>query len=214
MMGNYFSSVRINWSLAWRHKDFRYKAFSAILLMSVILSCFPVFFQYIENRKGAVLNDPVLQWIPVHDVYLFLFILVWSCALLILIAAVRSPSVFLTFLLAYILLSLTRMASIFLFPLEPPAGIISLVDPLTNHFYGARFVTRDLFFSGHVSTGFLMYLCHREKFSKYYTLISCCIVSILVLVQHIHYSVDVLFAFPIAYVCYRCAKVINRPNYP
>ena len=214
MMGNYFRSVRINWPLAWRHKDFRYKSITAFLSMSVILSYFPSFFQYIENRKGAVLNDPVLHWIPTHDVYLFLFILVWSCAFLMLIAAVRSPSVFLTFLIAYTLLSLARMASIFLFPLEPPVGIVSLVDPLTNHFYGVNFITRDLFFSGHVSTGFLMYLCQEKKISKYFTLISCCLISILVLVQHIHYSVDVLFAFPIAYLCYICAKIMNIGHYP
>jgi hypothetical protein len=99
--------------------------------------------------------------------------------------------------------------TIYLFPLETPPGIITLIDPLSNHFYGVPFITKDLFFSGHVSTLFLMFLCQKNKYFKFYTLISCLCVGILVLIQHIHYSIDVIFAFPFAYLCYQTAKYVT-----
>src|SRR5665811_2116514 len=86
-------------------------------------------------------------------------ILIWSSAFFMLITIIKNPSIFLTFLIAYLLLSILRALSIFLFPLEAPLGIINLIDPLTNYFYGVPFITKDLFFSGHVSMLFLMYLC-------------------------------------------------------
>ncbi|MDB5198669.1 MAG: hypothetical protein JWO92_632 [Chitinophagaceae bacterium] len=208
MVSRYFKSAGLSWELSWQQKTFRYKLFVGIFILMIILISFPFFFQYIEKRKGLLLDDALLNWVAAYDVYILIFSLVWSCALFMLIAAVKDPGIFLTFLIAYILLSIVRMLSIFLFPLEPPAGIINLTDPLSNYFYGVSFITKDLFFSGHVSTLFLMYLCHHNKFMKYYTLISCLCVSILVLIQHIHYSIDVLFAFPFTYLCYSLAKYI------
>ena len=44
-------------------------------------------------------------------------------------------------------------------PLDPPPGMIVLEDPLVQLFGGAsRPLTRDLFFSGHTSTMFLLFL--------------------------------------------------------
>lgn len=206
MMGDYFRNSRLNWRQAWQHKSFRYKTFAGILLISIILYYYPLFFQFIEKRKGISLNDVLLERIPAYDVYFLIFILIWSSAICIFLAAIRNPSIFIISLFAYILLSLTRMLTIFLFPLEPPSGLISLTDPLANHFYGVTFITKDLFFSGHVSTVFLIFLCLRDKFCKYFTIVAAIMVSILILVQHIHYFIDILFAFPFAYICYRCAK--------
>lgn len=206
----YFKSAALNWKTVWQDKSFRYKLFTGIFLITIILISYPFFFQYIEKRKGFLFNDRVLSIIPAYDVYIPIFFFIWSSAFLLSIAAIKDPQILLTFLTSYIFLSLVRATSIFLFPLETPPGIIALIDPLSNHFYGVPFITKDLFFSGHVSTLFLMYLCHTKKSFKFYTLISCFCVSILVLVQHIHYSIDVLFAFPFASICYKIAKKISN----
>jgi hypothetical protein len=208
----YFKSVGTNWKIAWQKKKFRYTLFAGLFLMTVILACYPFFFQYIEDRKGYLFRDPVLKLVAAHDVYIPVFFFIWSCAALMFVSAIRNPGVLLTFLVSYIFLSIIRMLAIFLFPLEPPAGIISLIDPLSNYFYGAKFITRDLFFSGHVSTLFLMYLCQQGKLTRTYTLIASLCVSILVLIQHIHYSIDVLFAFPFAYGCYKCGKDVANQD--
>lgn len=212
-VNKYFKTTRLNWKLSWQEKSFRYKLFAAVFFIIIILICYPFFFQYIQKRKGILFNDPLLNLIPAYDVYILIFILVWSCAFLMLITAIKNPGILLTFLISYIFLSIARGLSMFLFPLEPPIDIINLIDPLSNHFYGVPFISKDLFFSGHASTLFLIFLCQNTKPRKYYSLVSCLCVSILVLVQHIHYTVDILFAFPFAYLCYRCAKYISVEQY-
>ena len=206
---SYFTTAGLNWQLSWQEKRFRNKVLTGIFLLTIILICLPFYFQYIEKRKGVIFNDAILTHIPAYNVYLLIFILVWSNALLMLITVIKKPSVFLRFLFAYILLFIARGICIFLIPLETPPDIINLTDPLTNYFYGVNFITKDLFFSGHVSTMFLIYLCQHNKFVKYFTLISCIFLSVLVLIQHIHYSIDVIFAFPFTYICYRSAKYIT-----
>jgi membrane-associated phospholipid phosphatase len=87
------------------------------------------------------------------------------------------------------------MLTISLVPLDPPAGLIGLADPLSNFFYGPKFITRDLFFSGHTSTVFLLYLCLPGKADKKLALAATLSVAILLLVQHVHYTLDVLGGF-------------------
>jgi hypothetical protein len=206
---SYFATAALNWQIAWKEKKFRNKIFIGLVFIIGILICLPFFFQYIEKRKGFRFNDVILNNIPAYNVYLLVFILVWTNAFLMLRTIIKKPSVFLTFLFSYILLFIARAVTIFLIPLETPPNIINLTDPLTNYFYGENFITKDLFFSGHVSTLFMIYLCQDNKSIKIFTLFSCLCVSILVLIQHIHYTIDVIFAFPFAYICYRSAKYIT-----
>jgi len=211
-MVQYLKIAKLNWQLLWRNRSFRYKLFAGAFLMTIILICFPYFFQYIEQRNGTVLNDAVLSVIPPYNVSALIFILIWSSSFCMLLTAVRRPEILLTFLIAYVILCLCRIITIFLFPLEAPQGLIELADPLSNSFYGADFITKDLFFSGHVSTLFLMYLCQSNRFLRHYTMIASILVAMLVLVQHVHYTIDVLFAFPFAYACFISSRKLINVN--
>ena len=208
----YFQISVINWQLSWKQKKFRVIVITGILLLSIILISAPHYFQFIQKRSGVLFRDEILNHIPAYNVYIPIFFLVWSSAFLLLIGIIKRPSVFKIFLISYVFLFLLRWISIFLFPLETPPGIIDLIDPLTNYFYGVSFITKDLFFSGHVSTLFLMFLCQRNRIFKYYTLIASICIGILVLIQHIHYSIDVIFAFPFTYLCYGSAKYLTHEN--
>jgi membrane-associated phospholipid phosphatase len=160
-----------------------------------LLSFFPYFFQTIERRHGIILNDPVLRVLTPHNVSVPLFIIIWALSLLSMVRAAQHPRMFLTFLWAFIPLSLFRMLTITLVPLDPPVGLVGLVDPLSNFFYGPKFVTHDLFFSGHTSTVFLLYLCLPGKADKKLALAVTLSVAVLLLVQHVHYTLDVLGGF-------------------
>jgi membrane-associated phospholipid phosphatase len=85
-------------------------------------------------------------------------------------------------------------------------GLIGLVDPISNFFYGEKFVTRDLFFSGHTSTVFLIFLCLPGSRDKKIALAVTIIVGFLLLVQHVHYTLDVLGALLFAWIAYRIAR--------
>jgi membrane-associated phospholipid phosphatase len=112
------------------------------------------------------------------------------------------------FIYGYILVSLSRMLTINLFPLNPPVGLIPLIDPISNAFYGKTYITKDLFYSGHTSSIFLIFLCLRRRWDRLFTLIGTLLVGFLLLVQHVHYTIDVLGAFVFTYPLYWLGKRI------
>ncbi len=153
-----FITLRQEWQDAWQAPLYRRRVIAGLIIVVSILSSFPVFFQHIERRHGVQLNDPILAMLAPHNVSLPLFIVIWAISGYSLFRAAQTPQMFLNFLWSFILLSLFRTLTITLIPLDPPAGLIPLVDPLSNFFYGDKFVTKDLFFSGHTSTVFLLFL--------------------------------------------------------
>ena len=173
-----------------------------------LLAAFPYFFRTIEQHTGPVLNDWLLTRLPARDVSIPIFGIIWAAALLLLIRVRRSPAMFMMFVYGYVIISLSRMLSINLFPLNPPIGLLPMVDPITNAFYGEVYITKDLFYSGHTSTIFLIFLCLRNYWDRLFTLIGSLAVGALLLVQHVHYSIDVLGAFVFTYPFYRLGKWI------
>jgi len=182
------------WKEAWASRRFRNKLIIGLITIAAVLSVFPIFFQVIERRRGVLLHDWVLSMIPAHDVSIFIFLLIWASTLLMLVRFVQDPQILQRFLWSYISLCLVRMITIGLFPLEPPEHLIPLADPIANSFYGTHFVTRDLFFSGHTATVFLMALCLKRQSDKGLIFFASLCIGVLVLVQHVHYSIDVIAA--------------------
>jgi len=189
-------AIRREWQSAWNIPSFRQLLIAGIILDVSILSIFPFFFQWIERRQGIVLNDPLLASVPAHNVSVPLFIMIWTMCALAVFRAVQNPRILLVFSWSFLLLSIFRMLTITLIPLDPPAGLIGLTDPLSNFFYGHdRFITKDLFFSGHTSTMFLVYFCLTHRGDRRIGLLVTCCVAILLLVQHVHYTLDILGGF-------------------
>jgi len=88
-----------------------------------------------------------------------------------------------------------------------------LIDPLSNTFYGNATITKDLFFSGHISTIFLIFLCLKNKFDKVLTLTAAFFLAILLMLQHIHYVIDILAAPVFTYIAYIIARKIAPEKY-
>ena len=113
-----------------------------------------------------------------------------------------------------IFITLTRILTISIIPLEPPTGLIILKDPLTSLSYGGKgiFITKDLFFSGHTSNLFMFYLCLQKKRDKQFALFTSLLVGSLVLVQHVHYSIDVIGAIIFTYLLVKYSKHLGLIN--
>jgi hypothetical protein len=189
------------WGDAWQDRLFRAKLIIIFALFITQLLLLPSFFAFIEKRDGVVLNDWLLQYIPARDFSVAIFILIWSVFLLAIIRSVQEPAIFLPLLACTVALLMLRITTIYLFALDPPEGLIVLKDPLTSLTYGGRglFITKDLFFSGHTSNLFMVYLLLPKKRDKWFVLACSIAVGALVLIQHVHYSMDVAGAFIITF---------------
>jgi hypothetical protein len=202
--------LSLKWSNAWKIPSFQWKFWIGMVILAGILSAFPGFFNAIENRNGFRFNDWLLERIPPFNVSVAVFFLIWSSCLILIIRIYKDPMMFLVILWAYNGATLVRMACIGLISLNPPAGLIPLADPITNQFYGAHYITHDLFFSGHTTTVFLIFLCLKKKTDRIYTLSASVLLGILLLVQHVHYTVDVLAAPAFTYAVYRLTLLFTK----
>lgn len=201
----------ISWSKAWQERRFRNKTIIALLLVAIILTLLPTFFAFIEKREGMVLQDYVLDAIPAIDVSIPTFVIIWSTVLLVFFRIYQNPRLFLVVAYGFILMCLARVLTISMLPLNPPAGLIVLKDPIANIAYGGNgiFITKDLFYSGHTGNMFLFFLCLERKWDKIFALTASFLVGILVMIQHIHYSIDVIAAFIFTYFIYLGAKKLS-----
>jgi hypothetical protein len=202
------SYKELKWNEAMKDASFKQKLLIGSGLAVCTLISFPFFFQYIELREGTVLKDLLLEQLNAKDVSIPIFCIIWTTTLLFFRRSVQNPMLFLTFMYGFILLSVSRFISISLVPLNPPHDLIPLVDPISNAFYGKSFITKDLFYSGHTSTQCLFFLCFHRKSDRLIALFCTIAIGFLVLVQHVHYTVDVIAAPVFTFICFIIAKKI------
>jgi hypothetical protein len=199
-------SIKENWIAAANTPLKRFKLYGGTIIIFIIMAILPPFFKGIEKRNGVVLNDWVLAHIPPHNVSVLIFICIWGMAILILYRALYKPTIYIIYIWALIFVCLLRMLAISIVALNPPIGLIPLADPLTGIFYGETSITKDLFFSGHISTLMLIFLCLERKWDKRLALIVVFIAAVLLLIQHIHYTIDILAAPIVTYTMYRFTR--------
>jgi hypothetical protein len=210
-MKAYFLKVKQNWRNAINNKAFKADLLFGLVTMVVLFVFTSFYFDYIEYLpNGTVLNDWVLRRLPAKDVSAPIVFFETSVFILFFVRSSTNPLMFLTFLISCILVFATRDITIGITQLRPPIGIIELNDPISDLVYKSGFIERDLFYSGHVSILFLIYLSLRKKADKYYTLFSLITVGFLILIQHVHYTVDVISAPFFSLVCFWGAKRILR----
>lgn len=201
-------SIKDNWRVFWNSRYRRYQMIIGTVIIAVIIYILPIFFDHIQKRKGAVLNDWLLARIPPHNVSVLIFALILGMALLIVVRAIKSPSIYITYCWTLIFVYIVRFVTLSVVALDPPPGMVALVDPLNSLFYAKAAITKDLFFSGHTATMVQIFLCLEKKTDKIIALIAAFAVACLLLVQHIHYTIDILAAPVVVYPCYRLTRYL------
>jgi membrane-associated phospholipid phosphatase len=155
----------------------------------------PIFFHYLSARKGMLISDPFLAALPSIDVSVPLFLFLYGVVALVIVGLSRHPMLFLRAAQAYVLLLVLRMLTMALVPLDQPPGFVPLNDPISVLFYpGQKPFAKDLFFSGHTATLFLFYLAAPWRIWRPLLLAATVLVGLAVLVQHVHWTVDVVAA--------------------
>ncbi len=200
----------------YRSAPFLKRLLPTLVFLVLSLAVFARFITWVERRPGVVLADPVLAWLPPTDVTWLAFAFIYCAIVVAIVYLIRHPGRLLLALQSYILLVVVRMAAMYLLPLDPPAHMIPLVDPLVELFgSGGVTLSRDLFFSGHTSTLFLLALTAVRPQLRVLFLVCTACVAACVLVQHVHYTIDVVAAPFFAWGCFSAAAWLHtRFPYP
>ena len=191
---------------------FRYAAYAAMTALAL----------WAELRPAPTLPDLVLGRLPyvpwVNQVNYVLWLLCYLPLAAVLLWT--EPRRWVRYMVTGGLVSLSRGVTIALTGLGVPdpahagpgiAGrsfgeaFLELLSPLGVFQRGAiaAYLTKDLFFSGHVATTFLLwlYLRHRPGLGPI-ALLGCAAVSVSVLAAHLHYSIDVVGALAITFALF------------
>jgi hypothetical protein len=206
------SSVARAWVSLWAERSFRRELVLTAAALPLVLTLMGRFLSWVEHRPGVVLPDRVLAAIPPRDVTWVTFALVYAGILTSVAVLLPHPRRLLLGLQAYVVLLLLRMAVMWVTPLEAPPGMIPLEDPLVQVLGTGPVLTKDLFFSGHTSTAFLLALMAPGRTTRAFFLAFTAAVATCVLWQHVHYTVDVLVAPVFAFASYALAKRLHAPR--
>lgn len=199
------------WQTAWQVKSFRIKLIIASILLLLCAWLAPIVFQYAEQRSGVIISDFILAYLTATDLSLFIFIIMDMLLIISIAVLAIRPEHFLVVLQAYVLLTLVRFLTILLVPLEAPEGLVLLHDPITDRFfYGGATLTKDLFFSGHTSILVLMGLGVPFRRLKILLFAGATAVGFMLLIQHAHYTIDVVAAPVFAWLAIWVSRKIHR----
>jgi len=203
------SNFTDGWRRALRSRDFRDQLLVTLAALLVTILLMRAFMGYIGARMGAVLHDPVIDLFTPASFVWVTFSLIYAGFLLGAVSLVVRPFSLLLALRAFVVLILLRGVCQFFLPLDPPPDAIPLADPFIR-FPGFRPVlARDLFFSWHTALLALLAFVTQWKDLKAVLSLLAAIVSVLMLVQHAHYTIDLIAAPCFAYASYGLARSIT-----
>ncbi len=194
----------VAWSQAWSNRPFRWTLLgtSAAAVLSLVIM--PSMLRTVERRPGRIPPDPLLPHLGPAPVGAIIFGVLLSTLVLVVGSCLDRPMVLIRGACACVLLFAFRLITMLLVPLAAPPGEIALRDPIGQLFYpGGAPETRDLFFSGHTATLVLLIALVRSRRAKIAVAAAAATVGMLLLVQHAHWTVDVLTAPVFAALAWR-----------
>lgn len=189
----------------------------ALLAVALIINYFASI--YASDSISNSVTDIILSNIPVFDVdgvFLFGPVIFWTIAMLYCLAhpgklPFTLKSVALFIVIRSIFITLTHLGP---YPDSIPFDIHVMLMHRWNLGNLLAFGTGgDLFFSGHTGLPFLFALMFwKDARMRLFCLASAVFFGIVVLLGHLHYSIDVLSAFFITYSIYHLAEWLFKKD--
>lgn len=204
------SRIKSNWVNELSNGKYNYQVYISFVLVAFSLFLFTRFLNFVEDRPGVILPDPILQMFNPIDISWFTFAVMYSSVIIAILSLIPSPKLLILGLQSYTVMLIIRTVAMYSIPLEAPATILPLIDPMVSEVGVGKLMTKDLFFSGHTATIFIMFLVSSNKLYKNLFLIATIFIGFAVLVQHVHYTVDVIAAPFFAYSSYKIVIYINK----
>ena len=201
-----FTEVQQNWIDYFSGGKRRNSFWISIAFLTIVLIILPNFLQFVETREGVVLEDPLLNLFRPVEVTWITFLIIYSSLTIAIVHFLKNPKLLHTAILTYAFIAVFRMIAMYMLPLNPPNSILLLNDPFVQLFGTGEILTKDLFFSGHTSTLFMLFLITKKKNKlKNIFLTGTIVVAVFVILQHVHYSIDVFAAPFFTFASYKTA---------
>lgn len=204
-MKNYLAKTKVY----FKNKDFLISFSIAIVLFAIGFGANFAAGTYASRVASNSVTDIILSNVRVYNVYyLFTYgiFIVWiPVVILSILHPQRIPfvlkSIALFLIIRAVFVSITHIG-----PFPTHMDIVGNFNSVMNF-------TGDLFFSGHTGLPFLMALIFWQYKNLRYFFIACSIFfGIVVLLAHVHYSIDVLGAFFITYTILHIAEIIFKKD--
>lgn len=193
VFSNYVASVITAWKVVLKDRLFTLKLLSAPAFFFLYSAITQPISHYVELRQGKQLQDKFLAIFPSFDFSTPVFYLLYISLFGLILTHLNKPRIILRVIEMHLLVAVVRQICILLVALEPPVGIIILRDLFLENTVYPRLspLTKDLFFSGHVASIWIYFLCARKKYLKVYFAVAAMLMSFMVLSMRIHYTYDV-----------------------
>jgi hypothetical protein len=193
----------------FKNRDFTFSVITSFLFLIVSFGINFIAGTYASKVASNYVTDVVLSNIPVFNVYFFFtygILIVWIAVAFVCITHPRHipfvlKSIALFLIIRSVFISLTHIGPF-------PTGI-----NIAGNFNSIMNFTGDLFFSGHTGLPFLMALNFwKYKGLRYFFIVCSIFFGTIVLLGHLHYSIDVLGAFFITYSIFHIAKFLFKKD--
>lgn len=200
----------LTWKEALQQTRYRYLLIYIVVSAILFFAFMPPYFAFIEGKPGRLLYDPLLELLPAHDVSLAIFLIIHAVIWSTVAVNFRNPKMILVALSSYCTVNYIRVITLYIFTLEPPAGWVIMHDPIVSLIAYEPAFAKDLFFSGHTATLMVTLLPEPNVIFKRIKIVATILVAILLLIQHIHYTIDVVAAPFFTYFSYKFMERLAR----
>ncbi len=204
-----------SWKTYFTNRNYVISFISGSLLLTVSLIVQYLASNYATRASSESVTDIVLSNTRVYDVDA---LFVWGAVIAVLLSIflifkylnyapfiIKSSAVFI--FIRSIFVSLTHISP---FPTHVIISSIFFRDAVFNGIFNGN----DLFFSGHTGLPFLIALIFwNKKTIRYVFLALSAMFAVVVLLGHLHYSIDVFAAFFISYTIFDICKFIFKRDY-
>jgi hypothetical protein len=197
----------------WRRELVEYRYLILLSLIIVAAATFLDYYSgvYVSTTEVAAVPDLILDHIGPIDVgFFYVYGYLTLCFALFLYPFVLHIRTLHVVVSQFSFLVMLRAVFVLLTHLQtPPDGILADFPWI---FKGISF-QNDMFFSGHTAIPFLGFLLFKGKI-RYFFLCGSIFLGIVVLLMHLHYSIDVFSAFFITYCCHKIGNIVLEKTEP
>jgi len=179
-------------------------ALGALILIAFLFTKFLSFHEQRSNQLGWVFNDPAYRLLKPSDLSVLIFSITYGAILLYTALNYKTHGFAIRAFVCYAFLLLLRIPSLSLVPLQVHPELIYLKDPFLNELVYPSRITNDLFFSGHVGLMCIFFLISGKRVVF---LILGTVVGVSLVIQRVHYSIDVLAAIPFGWLAVKLADL-------